>query len=100
MSPVSRDEINTPQTMTQQQKLRLRNASFRVQRVFPPYIAKLLQREFLSWEEFGYYLGSGSFVKGAGDEIMKMPLPDISPSPPTPVTPPASSHLKSAVGYE
>jgi hypothetical protein len=98
--PGSRDDVNPPQIMTQHDKLRLRNASFRVQRVLPPYIAKLLQREFLSWEEFGYYLGSGSFVKGAVDEIMKMPLPDISPSPPTPVTPPASSHLKSAVGYE
>jgi hypothetical protein len=96
MSPVSRDEINTPQTMTQQQKLRLRNASFRVQRVFPPCIAKILQREFLGWEEFGYYLGSVSIVKGAVDEIMSMPIPDISP--PTPA--PASSHLKSAVGYE
>src|SRR3954465_15490167 len=98
MSPVSRDEINTPQTMTQQQKLRLRNASFRVQRVFPPCIAKLLQREFLSWEEFGYYLGSVSSAKGAVDEIMSMPLPDISPSPP--VTTSTAPHLKSAVGYE
>jgi hypothetical protein len=96
MSPVSRDEINTPQTMTQQQKLRLRNASFRVQRVFPPCIAKLLQRELLGWEEFGYYLGSGSTVKGAVDEIMSMPIPDISPPAPAP----APAHLKSAVGYE
>jgi hypothetical protein len=96
MSPVSRDETNTPQTMLQQQKLRLRNASFRVQRVFPPCIAKLLQRELLGWEEFGYYLGSGSIVKGAVDEIMSMPIPDISPQAPAS----APSHLKSAVGYE
>jgi hypothetical protein len=96
MSPVSRDKINTPQTMTQQQKLRLRNASFRVQRVFPPCIAKILQREFLGWEEFGYYLGSVSIVNGAVDEIMGMPIPDISP----PAPPSASSPLKSAVGYE
>src|SRR3954466_8115512 len=98
MSPVSRDDINPPQIMTQQQKLRLRNASFRVQRVFPPCIAKILQREFLGWEEFGYYLGSGSIVGGAIDEVMGMPIPDISP--PAPAPPSASSHLKSAVGYE
>jgi|SRR3954465_3511125 hypothetical protein len=98
MSPVSRDDINPPQIMTQQQKLRLRNASFRVQRVFPPCVAKILQRELLGWEEFGYYLGSGSTVKGAVDEIMSMPIPDISPSPPTPVT--QTPNLKSAVGYE
>jgi hypothetical protein len=92
MSPVSRDDINPPQTMTQQQKLRLRNASFRVQRVFPPCIAKILQREFLGWEEFGYYLGSVSIVKGAVDEIMSMPIPDISPPAP------ASSVFSSEVG--
>jgi hypothetical protein len=94
--PVSRDDVNPPQVMTQHEKLRLRNAAFRVQRLFPSNIANLLERELQTWQEFGYLLGSGSLVKGAVDEIMSMPIPDISP--PTPAS--ASSHLKSAVGYE
>jgi hypothetical protein len=67
---------------------------------FHHVLQKLLQREFLSWEEFGYYLGSVSIVKGAVDEIMGMPIPDISPPAPAPAPAPASSPLKSAVGYE
>jgi hypothetical protein len=98
--PGSTDDVNPPQVMTQHQKVKMRTAAFKVHRLFPSNIAKLLELELQTWQEFGYLLGSGSVIKGAVDEIMNMPVPDISPSPPTPVTPSVSSHLKSAVGYE
>jgi hypothetical protein len=95
MSPVSRDEINTPQVMTQHEKLRLRNAAFKVQRLyFHRTLPSYLNVSCRLGKSLAILLGSGSVVKGAVDEIMGMPIPDISPPAPAP------SHLKSAVGYE
>lgn len=90
-------DTNPPVLMDQQAKMKIRAASFRVQRLFPTNVGKLLSRELLTWEEFGYTLGSDSLIKGAVDEILNMPLPNITPAPAAPNPP---YKLQSAVGYE
>jgi len=66
-----------PAKMEQHEKMRLRAAAFRAGKVLPPGLAKLVERELLVWDEFGYRFGRPSVVMRAVDEIMKMPtVPD------------------------
>lgn len=71
-----RMETNPPRTMDQHEKLKLRSAAYRVRSQklgLPEACAELLAREIMTWEEFGYRLGTNSLVKRAVDEIMKWP---------------------------
>ncbi len=61
-------------TMDHHERMRLRAAAFRATRVYPGPVGELLSRELLSWEEFGYRLGSRGLVMGIVDEVMKAPV--------------------------
>lgn len=52
------------------ERMRLRAAAFRATRVYPGPVGELLSRELLSWEEFGYRLGSSGLVMGIVDAVM------------------------------
>jgi hypothetical protein len=56
--------------MDHHERMRLRAAAFRATKVYPGPVGELLSRELLSWEEFGYRLGSRGLVMGIVDEIM------------------------------
>ncbi len=58
-------------TMDHHERMRLRAAAFRATRVYPGPVGELLSRELLSWEEFGYRLGSRGLVMGIVDAVMK-----------------------------
>jgi hypothetical protein len=60
--------------MDHHERMRLRAAAFRATRVYPGPVGELLSRELLSWEEFGYRLGSRGLVMGIVDEVMKAPV--------------------------
>lgn len=70
------------------EKMRIRAAAYRVLKLLPPGMAKLLSRELLTWEEFGYRLGDSSAINMAVDEILKMRAED-----------PRHPAGESAVGY-
>jgi hypothetical protein len=57
--------------MDHHERMRLRAAAFRATKVYPGPVGELLSRELLSWEEFGYRLGSRGLVMGIVDEIMR-----------------------------
>ena len=61
-------------TKDHHERMRLRAAAFRATRVYPGPVGELLSRELLSWEEFGYRLGSRGLVMGIVDEVMKAPV--------------------------
>lgn len=77
-----------PEPMTHHDKARYRAAAFRLTRIYPGVVGDILSRELLTWEEFGYRLGTG----GAGsamhqlvEHAMSTPLPgDPAPAPPKP----------------
>jgi hypothetical protein len=60
--------------MDHHERMRLRAAAFRATRVYPGPVGELLSRELLSWEEFGYRLGSRGLVMGIVDAIMTAQL--------------------------
>jgi hypothetical protein len=80
-----------PRTMDPHEKLKLRSASYRVRKLgLPPAMAELLARELMTWEEFGYRLGTSSIVRKAVDEIMTLPIPVAEPE----------RRMSGAVGYD
>jgi hypothetical protein len=60
--------------MDHHERMRLRAAAFRATRVYPGPVGELLSRELLSWEEFGYRLGSRGLVMGIVEAIMTAQL--------------------------
>ena len=77
---------SSPQRMEAHEKLRLRAAAYRATRVYPGPVGELLSLEIMTWEEFGYRLGSGRLITSVVDHVLQAPLPE------RPAT-------KSAVGY-
>jgi hypothetical protein len=58
------------------ERLRLRTAAFRAQRVYPGPVGELIQHEILAWEEFGYRLGSAKLMMTLVDHVLKTPMPN------------------------
>lgn len=56
--------------MDHHERMRLRAAAFRATRVYPGAVGELLSRELLSWEEFGYRLGSQGLIMGIVNDVM------------------------------
>lgn len=71
MKPVGPNAI---ERMDHHEKMRLRAAAFRATRLYPGPVGELLQRELLTWEEFGYRLGGTMLVMRLVDVILKTPL--------------------------
>lgn len=61
--------------MEQHEKARLRAAAVRAKRVYPGPAGELLSRDILTWEEFGYRLGSSSLILRLVEQIMTAELP-------------------------
>lgn len=71
MKPVASNALDR---MDHHEKMRLRAAAFRATRLYPGPVGELLQRELLTWEEFGYRLGGTNLVMRLVDVILKTPL--------------------------
>jgi hypothetical protein len=59
--------------MNHHEQMRLRAAAVRATQVYPGPVGELLSRELLSWEEFGYRLGSRSMITGIVDTVLIAP---------------------------
>jgi hypothetical protein len=66
--------VSAHASMDHQERMRLRAAAFRAIRAYPGPVGELLSRELLSWEEFGYRLGSRGMIMGIVDAVMKVQL--------------------------
>lgn len=60
--------------MDQHERMRVRAAAFRATRLYPGPVGELVQRELLTWEEFGYRLGGGQLVMRLVAEVLRTPL--------------------------
>ena len=56
--------------MGNDERMRLRLAAYRARRAYPGPVGELLSRELLSWEEFGYRLGSQGMIMTLVDAIL------------------------------
>lgn len=74
-------DVLTP--MNAHDKQWLRQAAFRVTRLYPGPVGELLSKEILVWEEFGYRLGGGQLIMRLVKEIMgtKLPGEETLPQP-------------------
>ena len=66
----------SPVPMDHHEKMRLRAAAFRVTRLYPGPVGELVSRELLTWEEFGYRLGSQQLVMRIVDHVLTTPIAD------------------------
>jgi hypothetical protein len=66
--------VSAHASMDHHERMRLRAAAFRAIRAYPGPVGELLSRELLSWEEFGYRLGSQGMIMGIVDAVMKAQL--------------------------
>ena len=55
------------------ERMRIRAAALRATQVYPGPVGELLSRELLSWEEFGYRLGSRNMITGIVDAVLNAP---------------------------
>lgn len=69
------EPVTVPERADHHERMKLRAAAFRAQRVFPGAIGELLSRELLEWENFGYRLGSAGLIRRIVDQIMATELP-------------------------
>lgn len=70
------EDVNPPPSMNNHEKMRLRAAAFRVTRLYPGPAGEVLSRELLTWEEFGYRLGTSSLILRLVDHVLKTPVPE------------------------
>ena len=60
-----------PSPMDHHEKSRLRTAAFHASRVYPGPVGELISRELLSWEDFGYRLGSKRMIMNLVDQVLR-----------------------------
>lgn len=65
---------NIPVPMDHHEKMRLRAAAFRVTRLYPGIVGEVLSKELLTWEEFGYRLGTNGMIVRLVDHVLKTPI--------------------------
>jgi len=78
-----------PTPMDHQEKMRIRAAAYRATRLYPGAVGELISRELLTWEEFGYRLGSSQLIMRLVNEVLTAKHNDMP-----------DSRFKTAVGYE
>ena len=66
-----------PVPMDHLDRMRVRQAAYRVRRVYPGPVGAVLFRELLTWEEFGYRLGGGSVILDLIEHILNAPEPSV-----------------------
>ena len=66
--------MNAHPAMDHGERMRLRAAAQRATQVYPGSVGELLSRELLSWEEFGYRLGSQKLITGIVDAMLNTPI--------------------------
>lgn len=71
MHGLTEDQIGQIHPMDHHEKMRLRNASFRATHKYPGPVGKLLAKEIMAWEEFGYRLGGHKLIMEIVNEILK-----------------------------
>jgi hypothetical protein len=64
-----------PDRMDHHERMKVRAAAFRATRVYPGAVGEVLSKELLSWEEYGWRLGSFSLIRRLVDQVMKADLP-------------------------
>lgn len=57
-------------------KARFRAAARHARLAYPGAVGRLISREILSWQEFGYRLGSEALMNEVVAEVLKQPSPD------------------------
>jgi hypothetical protein len=67
--------MTTHPAMNHHERMRLRAAALRATHVYPGPVGELLSRELLSWEEFGYRLGSQTLITKIVDAVLNTPTP-------------------------
>lgn len=67
-----------PEPMVSPERQRLRRAAMHAKRVYPGPVGEVVSRELLTWEEFGFRLGSESLVLRLVDDILEKAPPDHS----------------------
>ena len=79
--PVREPAPAAPAAMAPHEKTRLRAAAWRAATVlYPGVVGRVLARELLSWEEFGYRLGPGD-TADLVHHLMTAPAPTAAPAP-------------------
>lgn len=58
----------------------MRAAAFRATRLYPGPVGEVLSRELLTFEDFGYRLGSWGPTMKLVDHVLKSPLPVAEPA--------------------
>lgn len=71
-------DVHVAAPMDHHEKMRLRAAAFRVTRLHPGVVGEVLARELLSFENFGWRLGTGGSIMRLADHVLKAPLPVTS----------------------
>jgi hypothetical protein len=76
VAPVAAPAVPTaaPERMDHHERMKLRAAAFRAQRVYPGAVGEMLSRELLSFEEFGIRLSRDGLTMRVADQIMKAEL--------------------------
>lgn len=67
-----------PEPMAFPEKQRTRAAAFRATKAYPGPVGELIARELMSWDEFGYRLGSHALVSRLVDHVLEVAPPDQS----------------------
>lgn len=62
---------NTPARMAAHEANRIRAAAFRAKNLYPGPVGELINRELLTWEEFGFRVGDHSLVRRLVDDVMR-----------------------------
>ena len=64
---------DAPAFMDHHEKARLRQAAFRVVKLYPGPAGEMLSRELLAWEDFGRRLSNDRLVMRLVDHVLKDP---------------------------
>lgn len=72
--PVAVPPEQPPPKLDHHEKMRIRAAAFRGQRLYPGPVGDLVARELLSWEEFGYRMDQHGITARLVDHLLKAPL--------------------------
>ncbi len=67
--------------MDHHERMRLRAAAFRANRLYPGPVGEVLAEEVLAWEQFGYRLGGGRLVMRLVDHLLTAAPPATGAGP-------------------
>ncbi len=73
--PLGRADDNPAARLDHHEKARLRVAVHRAKQLYPPPVARLIERELMTWEEFGHRLDMHGDVAALVHHLTTTPLP-------------------------